>query len=86
MDLHSEDIFPLHTHTDKPKPATYGKSSGYGNSSSYGSSSYSSSSSSSYNRDRANSNEWGEKHEVGKPRVNGGVGLQNLGNTCFMNR
>ena len=30
-------------------------------------------------------NEWGDKHEVGKPRVNGGVGLQNLGNTCFMN-
>ena len=74
IDLQCEDICSLHTHTPKPKPkpSTFAKSP------------LTFKISNSWDRDRGRE-EWGERHEVGSPRVAGAVGLQNLGNTCFMN-
>jgi ubiquitin C-terminal hydrolase len=85
-DLYSDKICPLYTHTAKPKTTSY--ESGYGSSTSslygspygrYGPSSSYSSSYSRYNSDYL------DKNTKSPPIVNGAVGLQNLGNTCFMN-
>ena len=78
IDLHSEDICPLHTHTPRPKHTTSHTSTSL------------TKGTNSWDRDRdtdrgGGGGGWGERHEVGKPRVAGAVGLQNLGNTCFMN-
>lgn len=72
MDVYGDSVCPVYTHTIKPKTvSTTSTSLSSYNKTSYGTSSYSYSS---Y-----------YDHVKGTPIAKGMVGLQNLGNTCFMN-
>jgi ubiquitin C-terminal hydrolase len=75
-ELYSDDICPMFTHTAK-KSTTYQ----YGSSTPYTTTYSSPTYSGGYNRNRYDY----DKNTRGSPAANGVVGLQNLGNTCFMN-
>lgn len=91
-DLLGEEICPLCTHTKKivPKPSFPGKANfvGTGSSSGVAGSSFTSTLGNMIAKPftaAANRFDYSEKHVKGTTEVAGAVGLQNLGNTCFMN-